>query len=272
MCEKGNPQKVEKVKNYLSRLKLLVGSQFFCCIIYLLLSLNSFATLKNSEHVEDSLLAITYNREGIAAARIGDFGLALDYFNRLKKIREAQYGSDSYKLAGVLVNIGIQSKNLGDYENAILNYQHAEELYVNEFTRFDSRLGLVYVNLGTIYRIKGDYLKSYEYNFNALRLLESDLVNRHKGFSLTEYSVAESLFLLKRYNEAIAACNNNIGKVEKSVKTYYTSLLARIYSELKQIDLSKKYYKQTLNLLAETSGESSYDLGLEYTDYVKFLI
>jgi CHAT domain-containing protein len=175
-------------------------------------------------------------------------------------------------VAGALVNIGIQNKNLGNYDRAIEDYLEAERLYINAFSPDYSRLGFVYGNISTVYKIKGDYLKAYEYNQNALRLFSQDLEHFSKVVDQTRYSVTESLFNLKRYKEAIEMCLENMNGVDDLIKSYYTSLLAQIYSKSGETELADKYFKETFKLLKADHDGNKYDLGLEYIDYVKFLL
>ncbi|WP_163717946.1 CHAT domain-containing protein [Mangrovibacterium lignilyticum] len=233
---------------------------------------SSSQDLKSLDGIPDSIKAIQYNKKGINAARLGDFELARNYFYRLKTIREKQFGRYSHRLAGTLINIGIQNKNLGNYEGAIDNYLQAERLYIGEYSVGYPRLGFVYVNLGTIYKLKGDYLKNYEYQQSALRVFNEDWQNYKDAITTTQYNIAEALYLLKRYSEAIRVCNENINTVQADIKSYYTGLLARIYVELADDKLAKQYYQETFSILKKTVGVSSYDLGLEYNDYVKLLL
>ena len=91
---------------------------------------------------------LEYNREGVKAGRLGDFELAKSYFNKLLKLRESKYGPSSFRLASPLINLGIQNKNLGEYDQAIINYSRAEKLYIDEYSSDYPRLGYVYLNLG----------------------------------------------------------------------------------------------------------------------------
>ena len=220
----------------------------------------------------DSLQAVEYNQKGIKAARLGDFELARSYFQKLYNVRVRQYGENSYRKAGPLINIGIQNKNLGNYDKAIQDYLEAERLYVSNYSSEYPRLGYVYVNLGILYKIKGDYLKSYEYNKNSLRLLLKDEEHYRSAIVNVQFNNAECLFLLGRYNDAIQMCKEHIREVDPKIKSYYTNLLAKIYASIGQNRLAAFYYEETFRLLTHSETLSSYDLGLEYIDYVRFLL
>ncbi|MGD9931526.1 MAG: CHAT domain-containing protein [Mangrovibacterium sp.] len=215
---------------------------------------------------------LEYNREGVKAGRLGDFELSKSYFNKLLKLRENKYGDSSFRLAAPLINLGIQNKNLGEYDLAIDNYLRAEKLYIDEYSENYPRLGFVYSNLGNVYKLKGDYINYQEYQKNALRVLLLEPNTFIDQIQIAQYNIAESLFLLKRYDEAISSCMANISGVGNEIRSFYTSLLARIYAEKGDADLANQYYRETFKILAAVSGEESYDLGLEYANYVSFLL
>ncbi len=245
-----------------------VFSVFFAHPLYLFSQTTVQDTVDADSHLIDE-----YNLAGFNAARLGDFELANDYFNKLLKLKVRKFGMDSHQLASTYNNIGILNKNLGEYDRAIENYLKAERLYVNEFGSNYYKLGSVYSNIGNIYKLKGDFVKNFEYQKNSLDVL---LVNDDRGIEnqvqRTKINITEALLLLKRYDEAINSCFENIQQADDDLKTFYTSLLARIYAEQDKFVLADKYFHETFDILKRISGEGSFDLGLEYTNYVSFLL
>ncbi|WP_423128710.1 CHAT domain-containing protein [Gaoshiqia sp. Z1-71] len=223
-------------------------------------------------HEEDSLLMLRYNRDGIRYGRMGDFEASIKSFEQVILLQKKMYGETTTKMVTPLNNIGIQYKNLGEYEKAIENYLRAEKLYITEYGENYPRLGYLYNNIGTIYKLKGDFVKNNEYQKNAFRIFVNEKDLHNTAFQTTLFNMAESFFLLKKYNEAIKACQENIRQVDDNIKSYYTSLLARIYAEKGEAALADKYYRETFRILTKLSGADSYDLGLEYANYVSFLL
>ncbi|WP_372773377.1 CHAT domain-containing protein [Mangrovibacterium sp.] len=215
---------------------------------------------------------ILYNKEGIKNARLGDFEKSITNFQQLIKLHQKENGIENVKLFGPFINLGIQYKNIGEYELAIDNYLVAEKIIESLFSEDSPRLGFVYSNLGNIFKLKGDFVKNYDYQLKGLTVFKNDPVDYRNQIVQATYSLAEALYLLKRYDEATKMCEENIRLVDSDVKNYYTSLLARIYSENGNYQLARVYYHETFSFLQKTGGLNSYDLGLEYTDYVKFLL
>ena len=245
------------------------------CVFFIIIFIcqSTQAKLAISAKLEsDSLSMIEYNKKGADAIKIGDFEMAKEHFIKALRIREINYGSNSIRLASILNNIGVSNKNLGEYNAAIKNYLQAEKIYINEYSENHPRLGSVYINLGIIYKLQGDYLKYNEYQNNAIRVLSNDSQRLKSSIEKAEYSLAESLFLLKHYDNAIVSSEQNLKKVSGDIESFYTNLLARIYTEIGNSESADKYHKETIDLIKKYYGKESYDLGIEYLDYVSFLL
>lgn len=252
--------------------KYSIGHNVLFCslLVFVFFSLKSYSqnTILSKG---DSLKINECFKLGVKAARLGDFEEAVRNFNSVISVQQAIWGERSLKLVTPLNNVGIQYKNLGDYDRAKNIYLKAESIINYNEGNESSRLAPVYSNLGTIFKIKGDYLKCFEYQRNALSLYQRNIQDGIYAVKTT-YSVAEALYLLKKYDEATKLCFDNYLKVPLDVKAYYTSLLATTYAAQGNITQAKKYYNETFELQKKTGGINSYDLGLEYTDYVKFLL
>ena len=242
-------------------------------LIFLHISFVSFSTNQpGSNFNQDSLAVISLNVKARDAQKIGDFEKALSLYRSSLSLSEKIYGKNNLNLFLPLINIGIVYKNLGDYNRAIETYFQAEELIKKLYNEDNPRLGFVYSNSGTIYKIQGDYIKYHEFQQAALRVLLKDSLKYKIQIDIAWMNITESLFLLKKYNEAILSCRKNLLKVNDEIKSFYTSFLARIYEQTGDTDLAEKYYQQTFRILEKLYGNESYDLGLEYTNYVYFLL
>lgn len=220
----------------------------------------------------DSLAIDTLNVKGREAQKLGDFEQALYYYNSSFALSRKIFGDGNLRLFLPLVNKGIAFKDLGEYNKALESYKEAEILVKRLFGEEDPRLGFVYSNTGTIYKIQGDYLKYHNFQQAALRCFLKDSAIYKSRIDIVRMNIAESLFLLKKHDEAIRSCRRNLSKVDDEIKSYYTSLLARIYEEKGDHGLADQYYRETFRLLKKVYGSDSYELGLEYNNYVYFLL
>ncbi len=221
---------------------------------------------------EDSLAIVRLNAEARKAQNMGDFEKAVSLYQQSFGRMKTTYGAASIKPFLPLVNMGVAYKNLGDYDRALAAYRQAEQLLTRLYGDKDPRLGFVYSNTGTVYKIQGDYIKYNDFQREALRVLLKDSLAFNYEVEIARMNIAESLILLKKYDEAIESCKSGITRVNNEVKSHYTSLLARIYADTGDPGQAEAYFQETFQILRKLHGEESYELGLEYTDYVSFLL
>lgn len=242
-------------------------------LVFFYISFVSYSTDQlGSNFRQDSLAVVSLNVKARDAQKMGDFEKALSLYRSSLSLSEKIYGQHNLNLFLPLINIGIIYKNLGDYNKAIETYFQAEELIKTLYNENNPRLGFVYSNLGTIYKIQGDYIRYHEFQEAALSVFLKDSMLYRSQVELVRITSAESFFLQKEYNKAISISKKNMKNVDDESKSYYTSLLARIYEQKGDLDLAEDYYQQTFRILKKLYGSESYDLGLEYTNYVYFLL
>ncbi len=271
--KKVTPWKVEKMKKKVQSSYIVLNIRALVVFFFLLNSTASFARSSGYlDFEEDSIKFFGLLQDGKKALELGDFENGLKYFNHALDLGEMTFGANSNRLFSPMVNQGVAYKNLGEYDEAIGIYLRAEGGMKTLYSADNPRLGYVYANLGTVYKLKGDYLKNQEYQRAALRVFASEPKRYVDAIVTAEYNIAENLYLLKNYDEAIQTSLANVNRVDIESKSFYYSLLARIYSELGDVVMTKNYYQKTFDILIQLKGEDSYDLGLEYSDYAAFLL
>ncbi|WP_430973525.1 CHAT domain-containing protein [Sunxiuqinia rutila] len=242
----------------------------FFCVFFL--NFSGRAAVEEYSRQRDSLLIEELNKEGREALRIGDFEKAVVAYTGAIQNIDRVYQDTNIQVFLPLVNLGITYKNLGEYDKAIEIYLKAEGILKKLYSENHPRLGFVYSNLGTVYKLKGDFVKNNEFQQASLRAFQANEVKYAGQLAIAKYNISEALFLLGDYQSSINSCFNNLNSVGLGIKSYYFSLLARIYTKQGDYELTKKYYQKTFDILTQISGSDSYDLGLEYSDYASFLL
>lgn len=252
------------------RHRYLAGGYFFL-FFFTLISIKASSSSPGFSK-NDSLEVIQLFKEGTQARLAGDFEEATKKFQSVVTLSQKVLSDRNPNLYSFILSLGSSYKNLGEYDKAVDSYLDAEKSLVRLYSHNNPRLGYVYFNLGIIYKLKGDFVKNYDFQKAALRAFSSDSVRYKSQYNSAKYGVSEALFYLHKYRESINSCKANMSNVDDDIKNYYYSLLAHIYDELGRYDLTKKYYQRTFYVLKNLSGDDSFDLGLEYTDYATFLL
>jgi len=242
-------------------------------LLVLLVFFSSLAFMQNIKiSVQDSLLSLKLQKNGVAAGRLGDFEEALSNFDQLYKLRQKIYGSDNYRLASPLINMGIQYKNLQNQEKAIEVYKMAEKLYIAEFGENYTLLGAIYSNLGNIYSLTGDYNQSLKYQQNAFRILQKDSIQFNDQFQELKYNLIETQLKLGFNNEAILFTKENLKTTLPRLKPSLYDLIAMAYKNEGKFELSEKNYLNAIKSWIDLYGDNNVELVTEYLAYSTFLV
>ena len=243
---------------------------FFIIFVYIFSS--SVLALDIKKIDQDSLMAIKLQKDGVAAGRFGDFELALDYFEKLYRLRQKMYGQYSVRLAPPLINIGIQYKNLGNFDKAIESYKKAEALCISNSGSDNFVLGTAYVNLGNIFRLRGDYNQALEYQKNAYRILKKDSLKYALNFQDSKYNIGEAQLKLGNSKEAIYFAQSNLRTTLPELKPRLYDLIASAYKFEGQYELSEQNYLNAISSWVKLYGENNAELISEYLAYSSLLM
>jgi CHAT domain-containing protein len=178
----------------------------------------------------------------------------------------------------ILNSLGIQNKNLGQFDSALKYYDQAESLYVTNNSSDNSSLVSIYGNKGNIYAIKGDFNKALEYCEKAIRTV--DVSNRTplskmQTTATLNLSIGIAHYQLSDYKKALSAFQKSISIKEKykfSGKDFVYQHIANTYARMRNNPLADKYYNLgILQSEAETKFFSTNLVNI-YLEYGHFLL
>jgi CHAT domain-containing protein len=239
--------------------------------LFLALSFEGFSQ-HSKISLKDSLYIDKLQKAGSFLGRFGDYESALSKFDSIYQMREKIYGENSFELTSPLINMGIQFKSLQNFEKAIEVYKKAEKIIVDMFGDEHPRLGAVYSNLGIIYGLKGDYNQAIQFHRNAIRLFMKDSIKSKESLQGTKYNLVEAQFKLGYNKEVIKFANANINSFVSRLKPRLCDLIAQAYRNENKLDLSERYYLQSIQSWLDLYGEYNVELATEYLSYSSLMI
>lgn len=158
-------------------------------------------------------IATIYTNLGSLYNKTGNYDLSLQYFFLANKILEDNFTNNA-DLSGLYNNIGLVSKNQGNYDNAEIFFNKALEEKTKLSNLHNSETAIILTNLGIIYRLKGDTLKALDKFKSAVNLVSS-IYNRHNPYTINP--------LLN-----IANLNFEIGNTDSAKIYFYKSIDANM--------------------------------------------
>lgn len=175
-------------------------------------------------------------------------------------------------------NLGILFKNLGQYDRALVHYDAAESIFLNNRFAENSLLVSIYGNKVNIYSMKGDYKKALEYTEKAIRDVQKD-----SNTALSKQQLTSSLYLnagiiydqQNDFNLALSAYNNSLyikNKYNLSGKENVYLNLAKAYGKNGKNLLADKYFNLSIKQSETENRNSSISTAQICLEYGYFLI
>jgi CHAT domain-containing protein/Tfp pilus assembly protein PilF len=214
-----------------------------------------------------------YNNLGIENYRSGNFELAADQFRKsLRKKREIQ-GSLSADMATTYSNLGAVNRKLNMSDEAMLYYDTAGYIFLNEYGSDHSWLGAVYQNQGNILREQRDINSAISYYNNALRIfLKHDrmdwVATLYNNIGIA-YWRAENFEEAKRYYLLTLEIRQ---KNDPSSVAFPAGNLALCYEAMGEKPMADKFYLMAIDAMLQELGEDHPDIATSYMNYGSFLI
>jgi len=184
-------------------------------------------------------IALCYNGIGTVQECLGNYHLALEYFQKSLKIHE-DIGNKK-GMSDCYVNIGFIYGEQGNY-NQTLDYL-LKALKILEELGYKKEMANVYVNIGTVHGISGDFTKALEYFKLALKICEEN-----------------------GYKQLMAECYSSIGNIYNEQNDYSQAI--EFYKKSLKIDEEfgdKNHISLCYNNIGCTlEKQGNYPLALEY--------
>lgn len=209
------------------------------------------------------------------AWNIGDFKKAESYLIELLTIEDSL--TERNKVA-IYNRLGIINKDIGKYNTALDYYKQAEYLYIKSFGEDYSVLSLIYNNMATIYKLKGDNEKALQfYNEAFVKLKESSLSTKFKNIELSKIYLNIGIANIDKNDYQDAIYYLSMSKTLKS-KYHFEGLenvylnLAITYENLNEIKKAEIYYLKSIEEWNKKNNtESIYKSADVYIKYSSFL-
>ena len=210
-----------------------------------------------------------YSNTGIKQYGEGFYERAMNSFISSLEFYKAREDTEASEIAGVYSNLGVVSRVLLRYEDAIKHYDTAEVILEDNYGRDHINLGVVYQNQGNILRQDRDFSRALQYYYRGLAIFEKYEENPN--------------WLASLYNN-IGLLYSDIGDQGKAIEYYERSLglrkehlpwairtpagnLAVSYFYLGNVEESARYFEIAIESTIEHRGELYPGLANNYLNF-----
>ena len=150
---------------------------------------------------------------------IADYSKTMQYYKRILRLSEEQFGKQSAPYGSACMNIGVLYISLGDYDRAIDFLQKAIDIERSQFGEEHASIADCYSNIADFYERTGKLKESLKYSWKALNIFKKVHGELH---------------------ETVAREYSNLGNT---------------YEESGDYDKAEEYLKKSLDIVNNLKGE-----------------
>ncbi len=206
-------------------------------------------------------LAKTYNNIGAYNYYIGEFAKAIKLYEQA--IRIVDHDNDRRSdLASYLQNVGIIYARMGDFEEALTNFNKA--LKINEvlLNQDDPSIAHLNINLGQFFSLLGRYGEALDFNNRAERFFLEKFGKDYSTLGTVYLNKSRIYSNLSDPEEAEKYLKNALNIYNLHLQPNHPNI-ARAYNNLGIVAMAKKnyaeaieYFKKSLDIKKETDSQS----------------
>ncbi|RLD56291.1 MAG: hypothetical protein DRJ05_11565, partial [Bacteroidetes bacterium] len=228
------------------------------------IALNNELTREDTNLLASSLIM----NIGIIYSQKGEYIKGEEYFERSLKINERISPNSLKWNSSIYSNIGRLQTIIGKIDEALINYNKAENIYLNKYGPESENLIPLYLNKGGLYLLKNDFEQALTYHEKALELA----IKFNSPEDQIFYKIYGNLGLINKkqnnFQQAIdwlkKAKLNNIS-INSRIRNYRT--MAACYQNLGDMENARYYYESAVNA---ANNDKSGNLSILHYCYLDF--
>ncbi len=221
---------------------------------------------------EDSLRSRMLYNKGVDLTREANYSAAIDTFKASLKIRKEIFGDSSNDVAIAHNALGVNYKNLGDFDKAIDHYLRAEKSYHNDYQNNELRIARLYNNIGNLYKNKINYPSALDYYNRAMEIYFKQPEVDLPGVADIYYNMANINYELSNYSKTLQIIEENLPRAYPDTKIYFLSLKAAALQELDETEKAYQSYLDAIKAAENYYSETNINVVFEYLNFATFLI
>lgn len=223
---------------------------------------------------ENDLLKMShiYNELGLIADEMGDYMLALDYYQKSIELRQKCL-PPNHRLLGVAYNnMGEVQRELGEYFSALTS--HKKTLSIKQKTLPPNHLSFAttYNNLGLTNESLGDYSTALDFYQKAIAIKRKSLAPTHTDLAVTYNNMGELHREMGNYPTALTFFEKVLAIRLKNANTYDSTLaitynnIGLIHREMGDYAQAITYFQKSLEVKQKTFPSYHPSLAVTYNN------
>ncbi|CAF1401335.1 unnamed protein product [Adineta ricciae] len=219
-------------------------------------------TSPNRSHIADTYdniahpkFATSFNHIGSLYSKLGNYPLALSYFEKALAIRHETFPYNHPDTATIYNNLAESFCNMCEYEKAISYYEKSLEIFRRTLPDGHAKFGLIYNNIGGVYNKMTEYSKALSFYKQALQIYQNAFPENHPTLAISYNNVGLGYANIGQFSEALdfhhKAVQIKLSSNDSSVATSYNNI-AFVYHRIHKYEKALEFFKKALEIQQET--------------------
>ena len=198
---------------------------------------------------------------------------AMDYFKvglKFSKHKNNKTVPDHLEEAGIIQNMGILHKHLGDHQQAKEYYERALSIQLNKLGPDHVDVAGTYNDMGNLHKDLGDHHQAKEYYERALSIKLNKLGHDHVDIARTYHNMGnlhndlgDHQQAKEYYERALSVELNKLGSDHVDIaRTYHN--MGILHEDLGEHQQAKEYYERALSIQLNKLGPDHVDVARTY--------
>ena len=198
---------------------------------------------------------------------------AMDYFNvglKFSKHKNNKTVSDHLEEAGIIHNMGILHKHLGEHQKAKEYYERALSIQLKKLGRDHVDVACTYHNMGSLHHDLGEHQQAKEYyegalsiQLNKLGLDHVDVASTYHNMGNLHNDLGDHQQAKTYYEGALSIKLNKLGPDHVDVASTYHNM-GILHEDLGEHQQAKEYYERALSIQLNKLGLDHVDVASTY--------
>ncbi|MDP3442166.1 MAG: tetratricopeptide repeat protein, partial [Ignavibacteria bacterium] len=161
---------------------------------------------------------------------------------------------------------------VGEAVESLKYYQKAESMLLSQADRDEVLFGMLSINIGNAFQLRGDFDKALLYYQNALNSFSKKLPKGHANLNTAANNIAFAYNQIGEFDKSISISLKNIDLQLTSVsRVRLYRNIARSYIGLKNNPHAEVYFKMAIKSSEDLFGKKHYEYGVSLKDYAVYL-
>ena len=229
------------------------------------------AIVKNIDIESENYATLLHNTASIYYEQ-GEYGKALEWFDRALKIYEKILGKDNLLTATTHNNIAGVYSEQGEYGKALEWFDRALKIYEKVLEKDNFLTVTTYNNIAGVYSEQGEYGKALELFERVIKIYEKVLGKDNPKIAATYNNIAGVYCNLKQYGKALEWFDRAVkiyekvfGKEHPDTATIYNNI-AFVYHEQREYGKALEWFDRALKVREKVLGKEHPDTAATYND------